>query len=145
MLDATAAAGALFVDEYGRVLLLEPVYKPGWDIPGGMVEPGESPAAACERELHEELGLHRPVRRLLVVDWAPRAEGRFDLMFVFDCGPLGDDRDIRLDPAEHRSWQWSRPDELDALLNHRLAPRIRNALRVRAGGAEYLEHGVPRS
>ena len=53
------AAGALFFDDQGRVLLVHPTYKDTWDIPGGYVERGESPAAACRRELKEELGIDR--------------------------------------------------------------------------------------
>jgi 8-oxo-dGTP diphosphatase len=37
------AAGVLFFDEHDRVLLVDPSYKPGWEIPGGYVEAGESP------------------------------------------------------------------------------------------------------
>ena len=46
----------------GRVLLAQ--RRPGrdaagfWEIPGGQVEPGESPAAAAARELLEEVGVH---------------------------------------------------------------------------------------
>jgi 8-oxo-dGTP pyrophosphatase MutT (NUDIX family) len=48
-------ASALFRDEAGRVLLVEPTYKPVWDLPGGAVEAEESPHAACRREVREEL------------------------------------------------------------------------------------------
>lgn len=30
----------------------------GWEFPGGKIEPGESPSAAIEREIAEELGVH---------------------------------------------------------------------------------------
>ena len=71
MAKPRVAAGALFFDEQDNVLLVKPTYKDGWDIPGGYVEPGETPIEACQREVKEELGLELPVRRLLVVDWAP--------------------------------------------------------------------------
>ena len=56
------ASGALFVDG-DRILLVRKTYGNGWDIPGGYAEIGESPAAACQRELKEELGIHRDVQR----------------------------------------------------------------------------------
>jgi ADP-ribose pyrophosphatase YjhB (NUDIX family) len=37
------AAGVIFRDERDRILLVEPNYKPDWEIPGGIVEAGESP------------------------------------------------------------------------------------------------------
>src|ERR1700761_5882932 len=65
------AATAFFRDGQGRVLLVNPVYKETWDLPGGAVEAEESPHAACRREVAEELGLDRPPGPVLAVDWVP--------------------------------------------------------------------------
>ena len=64
-------AGLICRDADGRVVFVQPTYKPTWEIPGGFVEAGESPAASIAREVREELGVEVPVGRLLVVDWLP--------------------------------------------------------------------------
>lgn len=70
----TVAAGVLLFDDRDRVLLVDPTYKPGWEFPGGVVEPGEAPARAGMREVAEETGLSLDdVPALLVVDWEPPA------------------------------------------------------------------------
>ncbi len=55
----TVTAGALILDEQGRILLLEHVFRPdgGWGIPGGFLNKGEQPEAALRRELREEIGI----------------------------------------------------------------------------------------
>jgi ADP-ribose pyrophosphatase YjhB (NUDIX family) len=55
----TVTAGAVVVDEQGRVLLLQHRFRPGsgWGIPGGFIQPGEQPEAALRRELREEIGV----------------------------------------------------------------------------------------
>ncbi len=53
--------GALVHDDTGRLLVVRRGREPGrglWSVPGGRVEPGESDAAAVEREVLEETGLH---------------------------------------------------------------------------------------
>jgi ADP-ribose pyrophosphatase YjhB (NUDIX family) len=83
------AAGALFRDAEGRVLLVDPVYRDTWGLPGGSVEADESPQAGCRREVAEELGLDRPPGRLLVVDWVPPLDVRTEgLSLVYDGGIL---------------------------------------------------------
>lgn len=62
-------------DENGRVLLCELTYKKEWDLPGGVIEVGEPPAAGLVRELQEELGITVEVRGLLTVNWLPAWRG----------------------------------------------------------------------
>jgi 8-oxo-dGTP diphosphatase len=47
----------LVVDGQGRLLLQRRSDSGAWGLPGGMVDPGESPARTVVREVHEETGL----------------------------------------------------------------------------------------
>ncbi|WP_405063752.1 NUDIX hydrolase [Kribbella sp. NBC_01505] len=83
------AAAVLIRDDADRVLLLEPSYKPNWELPGGIVEADESPWDAATREVVEELGLELPLGRLLVVDHVHAYDDRPDgINFIFDAGRL---------------------------------------------------------
>jgi ADP-ribose pyrophosphatase YjhB (NUDIX family) len=56
--------GAVLVDGTGRVLLIRRGRAPSigsWTLPGGRLEPGESPEQAVLRELREETGLRARV------------------------------------------------------------------------------------
>jgi LmbE family N-acetylglucosaminyl deacetylase/8-oxo-dGTP pyrophosphatase MutT (NUDIX family) len=143
------AAGVLLRDSDGRVLLVEPTYKPHWEIPGGRVEADESPYDAAVRELAEELGQAVVPGRLLVVDWVPPGPGRTDgVMFVYDGGVLDPAREakIRLPPDELRRWAWCTPDEAAARLSGSLTRRVQAAQRAAAEGVTlYLEDGTPRA
>lgn len=71
----------------GEVLLCELSYKKEWDLPGGVVDPGESPATCVEREVQEELGIEVAAGRLLAVNWLPPWRGWEDaLLYLFDLG-----------------------------------------------------------
>ncbi|NUW42932.1 NUDIX domain-containing protein [Nonomuraea rhodomycinica] len=141
---ARAAAGAVFFDAEGRVLLVQPAYKEQREIPGGHVEPGETPYQACVREVREELGIEPPIGRLLVVDWAPHPEQGDKILFVFDGGELDAETLKRITFADREvsAYAFHPADELDELLIERLARRVRAALTAwELGETIYLEHG----
>ncbi|MDQ0503902.1 NUDIX domain-containing protein [Xanthobacter agilis] len=50
----TLGVRVLAHDGEGRLLLVKHSYTPGWHLPGGGVDAGESAAAAAHRELKEE-------------------------------------------------------------------------------------------
>lgn len=52
-----AGAAAFVFDTTGRVLVVKENYgKFRWSLPGGLMEAGETPEAACIREVREETG-----------------------------------------------------------------------------------------
>lgn len=82
-----AISQLLVRDPQGRVLLCQLTYKTDWDLPGGVVEVGESPQLAVEREIEEELGLAIKAGALVLTDWLPPWGGWDDaLCLVFDGG-----------------------------------------------------------
>lgn len=123
-------AGALFCDDQERVLLVNPTYKPQWEIPGGIVELNESPCQACEREIGEELGLQRTVTRLLSVSYlAPRPHYSEGIMFIFWGGRLStaEIAQIRLPAQELSEFRFVTLDEAATLLTASLGERVRQS------------------
>ncbi|MEZ4216330.1 MAG: NUDIX hydrolase [Myxococcota bacterium] len=91
-------AQAVVLDPARGVLLALRRDLQGWELPGGTVEPGESPERALARELREELGIDAAVGRR-VGTWV-RTGYRPHTAHVFVCatadepcarGPLGDE------------------------------------------------------
>jgi 8-oxo-dGTP pyrophosphatase MutT (NUDIX family) len=109
------------------------------------VEPGESPLAACVREVREELGITPPIGPLLVVDWAPTQGEGDKILFIFAGGTLSADQlaAIRLAPDELRSYGFHDLADADALLIPRLSRRLAVALDAyRARETRYVEQGA---
>ena len=96
------SADAIVRDTQGRLLLVDPTYKPDWDTPGGMAEANEPPHLAVRRELLEELGLDLHIHRLLCVDWiAPHGPWDDLIVFIFDAGVLTEQQMSTLLPTDN--------------------------------------------
>ncbi|MFF4187123.1 NUDIX domain-containing protein [Streptomyces sp. NPDC001691] len=141
-----AAADALVRDETGRLLLVNPTYKEGWDLPGGMAEANEPPDEALRRELREELGLSVSSLHFLCIDWV-EPHGPWDdyLGFVFDAGVLPPGQAAELKPHDEEISELGFFDVPEALqlLPARQRARAEQALQALNDGVpRYLRNGV---
>jgi ADP-ribose pyrophosphatase YjhB (NUDIX family) len=135
----------MIFDQAGRLLILKPVYKSGWTIPGGVMEGGgETPWQACRREVREECGLTVDRGRLACVDFRPPRPGKpGGLRFLFDCGPLRAE-DLAAIVLQREEISRYRLEALPAaleLLRKPIRRRVRAAQQF--GGYCYLENGRP--
>jgi len=81
------ASFAAIFNPAGEVLLVRLSYDQGqWALPGGNIDPGESPADAVIREVREETGLEATVEDLYAVYWRRDIDG---IQFGFRCGVVG--------------------------------------------------------
>ena len=139
------SAGALIFDRGGRLLILKPTYKPGWTIPGGVMEAdGETPWQACQREVREECGLEVSRGRLACMDFRPPRPGRpGGIRYLFDCGSFGRTRLAAIVPQADEIAGYRLADLAEALplLRGPIRRRVRAACAGR--GLVYLENGRP--
>lgn len=140
------AIGQMLVrDRDDRVLLCQLTYKPDWDLPGGVLEVGESPATGVSREIQEELALHLPAGELLLADWLPPWGGWEDaLCLVFDGGVHDTallDAVVR-EAREIRSAEFCTLEQVRDRCADFTARRVEAALAALAGeGPSYTESG----
>lgn len=91
----------LAIDDEGRILVVRTTYLgPGWMLPGGRVEHGETPHDAASRETREETGLDVVVDRLVLVD---ARRGR-DVSFVFAGRVAGGELEPQLGEIAEAGW-----------------------------------------
>lgn len=95
------------IDHDGALLVLRQPHRPGWTLPGGLLERGESASAAVVRELFEETHLRVEVGVPLTVKVNARVR-RVDVIYRIavdrrpDARPGGEATDV----------SWMRPEEI---------------------------------
>ncbi|ASU84227.1 NUDIX domain-containing protein [Nocardiopsis gilva YIM 90087] len=126
----------LITDESGNVLIVDPNYRDHWTLPGGVVEEGEAPHVACEREVAEEVGLRLTPGPLLALHWsAPQGvRPKPFVAFIFDCGTVASDAEITLQEEELDAYAFVEPEEAARMLPAPISPRLEAALRARKAG-----------
>lgn len=135
-------------NERGEVLLCELTYKTDWDLPGGVVDPRESPRECVAREIAEELDIDVTASSLLAVNWLPPYRGWDDaVLFLFDLGTTEAARTERMSllKREIRDVHWVAPADLDAHVAPYTATMLRRVLEAPAGARRtvYLEDSAP--
>lgn len=143
-----AISQLLVRDREGRVLICRLTYKRDWDLPGGVVEVGESPQLAASREVQEELALELDAGPLLLTDWLPPWSGWDDAVcLVFDGGEhdAGVAGRIRMQAREIRDAEFATVEEVRERCADFTARRIESALANlhEGGGPAYAESGRP--
>jgi 8-oxo-dGTP diphosphatase len=91
-----------------RVVLVRRRYPPpGWALPGGFVEEGETLEAAAVREAKEETGLDVALTDLLYVYSDPRRDPRRHTLAAVFLGRAGGEPAGGDDAAEARGFGWA--------------------------------------
>ncbi len=106
----TVTAGAVVLDEGGRVLLLQHTFRrgSGWGIPGGFLAKGEQPEEALRRELREETGMELETARIAFVRTLKRPQ---QVEIIYRCRVRDADKGFRQN-LEIKNLAWFARHEL---------------------------------
>ncbi|HEY6737007.1 MAG TPA: NUDIX hydrolase [Candidatus Saccharimonadia bacterium] len=125
----------------GKVLIVKPNYKPGWNLVGGFVEENESPLTTALRETQEELGLTLAENRLslLGVHYLPPAKYPEFLRIIFAADLTADEiAAIKLQTDELEEYRFVSVDDLTSF-NERSTIDAARAMLTSARGLGYVE------
>lgn len=112
--EKTSYADAIVLNGRGEVLMLRRSSNESnpdqWSLPGGHIDPGETPASAAVRELMEETNLQ-------AVSCFPyhRIEDEKAIVHYFICEVDDFTPMLVLDANEHYNWEWVDKDRLQEL------------------------------
>lgn len=147
--DPLAAAGVLFRDDAGRLMVVRAVYEAEHpvEVPGGGWETQDaSPRETAARELLEEMGLRVGLRGLACIDWSLGELRPPIVSFLYWAAPLTAAQlsGIRLQEEELGGYAFVTAAQAASALPPKLSRRVGCCLRAPAGsGAVELEDSWP--
>ncbi|MEV7024868.1 NUDIX hydrolase [Kitasatospora sp. NPDC093558] len=132
-----------------HVLLVDPVYRDGYTLPGGSAEADELPHLAARRHLESETGLTLPLRTILTVDYVPRDNYPEGLNLVY-AGGVATPRQAKAvsahrPPQNIRALHWIPRHLLDTVMPPDQALRVHDAWDAweHGAGRPLLLQGIP--
>ena len=131
----TLGVQGLVTDDDGRVLLIQQTYTPGWRLPGGGVERGETTEAALARELAEEVGVEAMERPRLVSIHSNERRYPGDHILLYRVGAWRPCQATSRGEIHARAW--FAPDQLPEELTRGTRARLLEALGDRPSSLEW--------
>lgn len=126
-------------DGAGRLLMVKHVEHGLWLLPGGSIEPGETPADAAVRECWEELGMLVKLTKMVGVFSGPEFLVKYRsgeqvsyVMTVFEA--QGEAGELSANPTEILAARFTPPGEAGSLDLALWVPEVLDALQDRASG-----------
>ena len=119
------AAGAVCTSSTGKMLIVFDRFLGHWTVPGGVVDPDESPAVAARRETWEESGLHVTVGDLLGVFHYTEPDR---LLMLYAATANGEPAPAPVHTHEVSDAKWVAMEEALSTVNPRKAAELRSAL-----------------
>jgi 8-oxo-dGTP pyrophosphatase MutT (NUDIX family) len=120
------ASAAIFDPTRTKVLLTRRTDNGQWCFPAGAMDPGESIAETCVREVREETGLHVRIERLIGIYSSPNwlieyADGnRFQVISVhFEATPTGGTLGVSSETTDYGYFSLAESEHLDLMEHHR--------------------------
>ncbi len=123
--------GALVRD--GRVLLAhrrpdKRAFPDVWDLPGGVIEPGESESEALARELHEELGVRIAAGSTSHLCRVSVEQGSGQVVLSAWLVGEWEGTPANAAPEEHVDIAWFGPEQLPPLVHPRVRAGVSEAM-----------------
>ena len=123
----------IFLNNEGNILLVKPVGKEYWSLPGGITEQNESPKDGATREVRDELGIDFMPKQLLLVNYSNQKD--IDSITLYFYGGILNAEQIekiKLVDGELESFAFFKQNEIENILNGK-ANIINNCLEAISG------------